>query len=406
MVKFKSIINIIEVVVTLYLFICVNPFLLWVVWPPIINIPLFLCIIISTLFLLSYNKLVISFSRVLISFCVFVFCLYMTTSVLGHSFDLGKFMSFTSLGLLCFYPSSIYLNVFNKYKKALKFFCIASLIVFVLVLVKLEPPFYKIPAFSVVMKSLNAYYKLYGVVVSSTNTMYNIAGFSIGRICGPFLEPGHFAIYLGITVFIDKVIYNKISTLFIIVGILTFSPAFIFFLFFVISYDIIKNKNISKVYLKWFVFSLPIIAVLLTNDKVIDQLEYLIIGRNFESNGFDFNSVIDDRAGKRSMAVYNRFAGTPDVYFGKGVEFVEELGVLSDLRGMIFKFGILGLVLSMFIWLSMLRNIIGKLLIYYVIAIITLIASHRSWMLESPYIYIMILILIYLYENYNSNVVK
>ncbi|WP_434576146.1 hypothetical protein [Riemerella anatipestifer] len=296
--------------------------------------------------------------------------------------------------------------MFNKYKKALKFFCIASLIVFVLVLVKLEPPFYKIPAFSVVMKSLNAYYKLYGVVVSSTNTMYNIAGFSIGRICGPFLEPGHFAIYLGITVFIDKVIYNKISTLFIIVGILTFSPAFIFFLFFVISYDIIKNKNISKVYLKWFVFSLPIIAVLLTNDKVIDQLEYLIIGRNFESNGFDFNSVIDDRAGKRSMAVYNRFAGTPDVYFGKGVEFVEELGVLSDLRGMIFKFGILGLVLSMFIWLSMLRNIIGKLLIYYVIAIITLIASHRSWMLESPYIYIMILILIYLYENYNSNVVK
>ena len=52
-------------------------------------------------------------------------------------------------------------------------------------------------------------------------------GGGLERICGVFAEPGHFGIYLGLMLAIEKFnFYEKRNLLLLITGFLTFSTAF------------------------------------------------------------------------------------------------------------------------------------------------------------------------------------
>lgn len=391
--------TLIEIIVVTLLFFSLNPFLFWIIWPAILNLPLFVLIIISTLYLITKGSLSITWSRLTFSMLLILFSLYAFTPILGHSWDIGKLIYFFSAALVSFYPHQLLINIFLKFRRLMIFFCIFSLAVFFITLTGIQLPYYKIPGFSVVMTSLDAYYKLYGVVVSSTNTIYNFSGITIARICGPFLEPGHFAIYLGIVSFFEKALFDRRSPIIIATTILTFSPAALFFIVLIYGYDWFNPKGIIKNIIPASALVLFATMIFFLLDQGLqDSVKFLIFDRNFSSNTTDVSSILDERAGKTALPAYENFRQSQEVYFGRGVEAVANLGVLSDIRGLIFKFGLIGLSLSSALWLSVLTFIRNVKVLFLVLAIIILIGVHRSWMFESIFVYMIMFIG---YQNYN-----
>lgn len=391
-INIKRVLSKIEYINVFYLFISLNPFLLWVIWPPIFTVSIFILSILSFFFLLSNDKIVVTRSRFLFSGVVLFFGLYLSLPIFRGDFDLGRLLNFFILSMLIFYDSQLLINIYTKMRKLFYFFCICSIVVFLLVLFKLEPPYYTIPGFSVVMQNLGTYYKLYGLVVSSTNTIYSFGGLNIMRICGPFLEPGHFGIYLGILSVFDKLIFKKVSIVFIITGLLTFSPGFLFFLGLILLVDIFIFKKIKGVLMYMSFVGILLLGLFSLNSDIRDELFYLTIGRNFSESSSDVLAVLDDRAGKHALRVYNDYLDSVDVYLGRGVSYLEDLGVLSDYRGIVFVYGYIGFILCLIVCLSLHKVVEKKELRIISLLIIALIISHRSWMLNSTFIYAIIFI--------------
>lgn len=387
--KLASIIGVIA------LFISLNPFLLWIVWPGYINIPVFVAVIGVTILLMITDLLEITSIKLFFAFFSFLFMLQLGTSLFsGREFELGKIITFLSLICIVSFNSKILLNIFLKFRKLIIFFCWISVIVFFLTLIGVNLPFYKIPGFGVVMTNSyeGSFYKLYGLVVSSTNTVYEVGGLTIARICGPFMEPGHFSIYIGMLLIFEKIIFNKLSKVLIITGALTFSPTFLIFLVFAWLYEMLYLKKYTYIF-KYFLFLLiPVSVIFFLMDDIKDEIVYLFIGRNFETSGLSLFELLDDRAGKTALHFYNNFKDTPAIWYGKGVEYVANFGVLSDWRGMVFKYGIIGLILSVFLLICVPFFSNKKLDRLIITLIVITIYLHRSWMFENSFIYLFLII--------------
>src|SRR5690554_6854962 len=312
----------------------------------------------------------------------------------GREFELGKIIIFLSLICILSFNANILLSIFLKFRKLIIFFSWVSLIVFFLTLIGVSLPYHKIPGFGIVMTNSHegSFYKLYGLVVSSTNTVYEVGGLTIARICGPFMEPGHFSIYIGLLLIFEKIVLNKLSKIFIITGALTFSPTFLIFLALSWLYEMLYYKKYSNIF-KYVLFLLiPVSLIFIFLDDIKDELVYLFIGRNFERSGLSLTELLDDRAGKSALTFYNYFKETPAVWYGKGVEYLEDIGVLSDYRGMIFKYGIVGFGLSILMLLCIPFFSDKKLERVIVTLIILTIYLHRSWMFENSFIYLFLII--------------
>ncbi|MFG0590566.1 hypothetical protein ACF8C4_05415 [Myroides odoratimimus] len=385
-----------SIVGVFFLFLAMNPFLLWIVWPVLINIPMFLVLISLFLVLIRFDETVISYSRVILAFLALLFLIHLGTPFLGNpGWEIGKISSFLGFICLIFFSDKIIFQIFLKFRYLLKIISWFALVVFIITAVGVELPYYKIPAFTLVMENSfkgEAFYKLYGLVVSSTNTVYSFGGMNIARICGPVQEPGHFAIYLGVLVFFEKIIFNKISKIFIIVGILTFSPNFLIILFISFLNDLFTKKGFNNS-LKYIIGAVVLfISLLISSEEVREEVMYLVVGRNFGEGIMGVSDVLDNRAGKVALSFYNRFSGTYEIWYGKGIDNLQQFGVLSDYRGMIFKFGIIGLVLSFLMVFNIVSNINNKLYKFLLSLIILIIYLQRSWMFESTFIYAFLVI--------------
>lgn len=396
MISKKSILNAAVIIGVIYLFMALNPFIFWILWPGYINFPLFLGVIAITLVLIKIEWTRFTSKKLFFAIPIFLFMVHIGTSLIGGAgFNAGKLMSFTSLICILFFSSSLHLRIFEGFRKLMLFFSWFSILVFSIILIGIDLPYYKIPAFTLVMENSyggESFYKLYGFVVSSTNTVYNIGGLSVARICGPFQEPGHFAIYLGIVLLFEKMIYNKLSKGFVIAGILTFSPNFFIIFFIILLYDVIYSEN-KKPYMLYTISALLFTSfLLLVSPEVKDELFYLTIGRNFDQSGTDIASILDDRAGKQTLAFYEKFINSNYFLYGRGVEFMEQFGVLSDWRGMILKYGLIGLLFSLIACIRILTFATKPGIKLIVSLIILLIYLQRSWMFESPFMYLFLII--------------
>lgn len=394
----------------LALFISLNPFILWILWPAYVNIPVFLAVIGITILLMLIKQLDITAIKLVFFFFTFFLMLQVGTPLFsGRGFEVGKVMTFISLMCILSFKPDILLNIFLKFRKLIIFFCWFSVIVFVITLVGINLPYYKIPAFSVVMKSSHegSFYMLYGLVVSSTNTIYQFGGMTIARVCGPFLEPGHFSIYIGMILIFEKIIFNKFSKILLVTGVLTFSPTFLIFIVVAWFYEMMYLKKYSYIF-KYVLFLLiPVSLIFIFLDDIKDELVYLFIGRNFERSGLSLTELLDDRAGKSALTFYNYFKETPAVWYGKGVDYVANFGVLSDWRGMVFKYGIIGLFFSLLMLICVPFFTDKKLERLIITMIIIIIYLHRSWMFESSFIYLFLIIGLIsksVYDNIEENV--
>src|SRR5690554_3674904 len=377
------------------LFTSLNPFLLWIVWPGYINIPVFVAVLIVTILLMVMKSLEITGTKLAFSFFAFFFMLQLGTSLFsGREFELGKIIIFLSLICILSFNANILLSIFLKFRKLIIFFSWVSLIVFFLTLIGVSLPYHKIPGFGIVMTNSHegSFYKLYGLVVSSTNTVYEVGGLTIARICGPFMEPGHFSIYIGMLLIFEKIVLNKVSKVLIITGALTFSPTFLIFLVFAWLYEMLYLKKYTYIF-KYFLFLLiPVSIMFFLLDDIKDEIVYLFIGRNFEASGLSLFDVLDDRAGKTALHFYNNFKETPSVWYGKGLEYMANLGVLSDWRGMVFKYGIIGFGFSLLMTICIPFFSDKKLERLIISLIILIIYLHRSWMFENSFLYLFLII--------------
>ncbi|WP_035337077.1 hypothetical protein, partial [Dokdonia sp. PRO95] len=378
----KSLNNYVVNLNVLILFVILNPFIMWVISPLYINICLLGSSFLALFYLASSGLIVITIKRLMFFFLGLIFTLYITTKFILPESNIGKLIHFSLMLGIFFYPSNLLFKVFVKFRKALIFFCYVSVIIFFITLIGIELPYYKIDAFSLVMKSLNAYYRLYGVVVSSTNTVYDLGSFTIMRVCGPFLEPGHFAIYIGFTMILEKFFFNRINNIFIIASLLTFSPSIIFFFALLFAYHNYYAFNL-KSFLTYSLIAMSISLLTVSISTVVqEQLLYLLVGRNLESsdNGGGLTELLDDRAGKQALVAYRQYVRTDESLFGKGVKYLENFGVLSDYRGLIFKFGYIGFSLVILLYLVILFSGTSQKMKLMLLAISFIIILHRSWM--------------------------
>jgi hypothetical protein len=404
--KIKKIASIIG---AFFLFLTLNPFIIWISYPPFINISLLFLVVITTLTLNSCGLIEITKVKLSIAFLILLFMIQISTPLFGGaSFDLGKLMHFSGLLLIIFFSPQLHLEIFMMFRKLMIFFAVSSVIVFLTTFVRIELPYYKIPGFSLVMTRSfpGSFYKLYGVVVTASHSENIIGGFKIARSCGPFLEGGHYAIYLGIIMFLEKILFNKVTKVFIVASIFTFSPTVLFFLGLIFIYDVLfiqKGKKLLPYSIAGLLFIGFIISV---SGELGNQIYYILIESKLESaESNSLNAILNDRAGKDALDAYESFKNTSDVYFGKGLHELEDLGVLSDYRGLIYVYGYIGFFLCLFASLYLSINVIknNHLRIFFILSVI-LIISHRSWMMNSIFIYAIFIIASTSKKYLNNNI--
>lgn len=371
-----------------FLILAMNPFILWLTWPPLLNFPVYIAVIICFLGLLSLGKINITPFRMAIFILTILLTSHITLPILSGNTDLGRFYSFFVLSLIFLFPNNVLILIYNYFIKFIKIISLFSVIIFGFTAF-VELPHFIIKNSTLILENTDYYYKLYGFIVSSTNTSYNFGGITISRICGIFPEPGHFATYLGAITLIEKLIYNKLSKVILICGVLTFSPVFYVSLILIVLYNFIVKKSFKSIrnylFLICFLFSLSF----LLPQSFIDQIYELAIGRNL---GDGVESRLDERANQLALESYFSFSKTSEVWVGKGVAFVEELGIFSDFRGFIFKYGIIGLVLSLLLCFVLLKKSVSIKFLFLFVPFVLLIYIQRSWMFGSIYIYLLLLL--------------
>lgn len=378
MIKSNSVINQASIIGVIYLFLSFNPFILWLL-PARGVFSIISLLTIGVFYLLLANRLLIISFKKLLFVCLFIpFTIYITLHLPSNDIVWWKFIYFMPLFFIFFFPHEVFVKIFLIFRKLIIFFSLISIIVFILVFFNIDLPYYRIDL------RPTSYFKIYGLVVSSSNTIYELFGYTIARVCGPFLEPGHFAIYIGITLSIEKIYLNKISIIPIIAGILTFSPAFYLIFIFLILFDLIARKRIKLLIIS-SILAITLFSLVITNKNVKDALFYIAIGRNMSESG---QMELDTRVGSWASYAWDDFIKDGNIFWGNGFRSLDDIGALSDYRGIIFRFGIIG-----FTWVILL---IASFAFSYkkrtgilMIPIIILVFLHRAWMFDSAYIYIL-----------------
>ena len=380
----------------IYIFLSINPLFLWNIKASIIYFLLVVSLL--PIFYLLYKSNVITITRnnTVLAGLILLFIADISLPIFGHEFRWAKILLFMPLITIISYPYHLQIKIFKYFDKLIVFFSIISIIFFILFLSGMDfdtLPYYKLDGFTVPMRRGNHFYRIYGLITVPTNVIYKFQGVMFTRVCGPFQEPGHFAVILSFVILIEKILYKKIKNILIITGILTFSPVFIITLFIIELYNIFIIKKINiKIYTS--ILIILISGFFLIGEQNRDHIWYLTIGRNFEKKHVSpksNNSLLNQRLLESTIIEYDKFISSSEIITGKGARYLKNIGVMSDFRGLIFKFGLIGLflVLSIFSSLFLISN---KQVFFLLAPLILLIFIHRVWMFESPYIYVFILL--------------
>ncbi|WP_321307511.1 hypothetical protein [Marinifilum fragile] len=308
----------------------------------------------------------------------------MTVPLFGHELLPGKIIIFLPLALLLFLSHEELYGIFKVWKKILIFFSLYALVIYVLFALGIDIPHWKIKNSEYIPATIRDmhYYRVYGFVVSSTNTLVQMGGLVIQRICGPFAEPGHFAIYLGFTIFIDRLRGNKMNIILLITGFLTLSAAFAIILVIIELYRLTIEKRFNlKLYLS--ILFVILLLGMFKGKEIKEAIIYNIIERH---------SDLDKRSPKAVRAKFESFMRSSKVFTGLGIKDMQSFGgSLSDPRGMIAKFGLIGLFLSLTIIFLLVFRLEMKYAIF-LFAAVMMVYMHRVWMFENTSIYTFIIL--------------
>lgn len=376
--------------ISFYIFISLNPYFRWLIPNEIFYfLFLFTTLVLTTqLYFKVKNGIVIDKWKTRVFYAIGVFVLYFTTSLV-HDMRWGHFLWFLPFMSIVFYNSYIIQKGYQYFKKIMFWFTLFALLYWILNTLNISVPYFSYhPDFRY---SDNDYYRIYGPAISLYSGSYPVGGvYGIERITGIFAEPGHYGLYLGCILAIDRFNFvSKENQIFILTGILTFSTAFYGILFLGLIYRLFVDKKLSKgIQRILLLLSFSFIVGFLFGGDAFKELTY---GRVLKDDNSDVFDMVESRTSDRFVDTFNEFSTTSDVILGFGYFGHESSIQTTNWRGLVYRFGIVGLIVLVFLTVT----IVGKAEIYYSIllfAIIVLILSHRSYLLYVPWAYILIFI--------------
>ena len=385
-------IKLISVNLGLLLFFALHPYPRWFMPEGLFQIVFLFTTTISSIELRRNIRkgLVVDKYRIGICIAAVTFLLFFTTPIV-HDFRIGHFAYF-----LIFY---------NSYKFLKKLFIIISVFAIVFwVLNAMGVPliYYKCtPAFRT--ESVLDNYRIYGPVLSLYRGNMPIGG-GIERICGVFAEPGHFGIYIGLMLAIEKFnFYEKRNLLLLITGFLTFSTAFYGIFCLGVLYKLLKYKRITTDIIRIVaVLFFTAITLLFFSDRFVET----IYGRVVENKREEVSGVVDlldNRVPDSHITKFESFIHSHDALVGLGYDNDEMVG--TNWRGVVYRFGIIGTVIMLLLIFSIARK--GSMKYGFLLAAIALlIVAHRAYLMFSPAIYMMLLTAVYVNRTKESFIIK
>lgn len=381
---------------SLYAFILCNPYLKWVLSNELLGLFFLVTSSLLTIILIYKNRIIQESKRNLIFIVFLLYILYFSTPII-HDVRLGQLVWSIPFVYSLYYNKEIIYNSFTFLKKIFYWISIFALIFWVLNMIHIPIPYYKfVPDFRY---NSNDYYKIYGLAISLYSGNLPVGGeFGIERITGVFAEPGHFGIYLGLLLAGDNFDFNnKDNKVLIAAGFLTFSTAFYsIILLGIIYYLFIEKKFYKKINKIIFIIALAIgVGISIWGEAFTE----LILGRVLYDKNSEVKSIeeiVDSRISNKYIEDFTYFVKSDNVYFGMGYYDIQEMPT-TNWRGLIYRFGITGLVLLFILVLVIIKT--SDIKFSFILTIIfIIILSHRSYLLYTPCIYF----LIYLSSfNYN-----
>ena len=389
---------------TIWLFVVLDSYIVWNPLAPVVRIIPALVIIVGTLGM--PNKLIIKNSSLILSLLTAFYFFWVILSLSGSIGPvIRRVLEIVPMLCIIMWPTVLILKTYRIVRKVILFFAIGSAIVSILILLGFGErlPHLILPPREALHVRTEMVYYLYGFFIADC---YATRGVNC-RACGMLQEPGHFAIVLGFIYIIERLCYKnkKINFWIVLSGVLTFSSAFILIAFFTEIHQLFEWKKLKKV-----LITLPVIAIGLVvvynylPSDIKDEVEFLAYGRNLESVIEAYNDTssligaLDERANDDSIAEYENMS-TIQYIVGKGP--MDEDGMLSDYRGLIYMVGLVGAILSIIIYLLILHKTPIKLKIALGFAFF-LVFIHRSWMFISPYIFFLAFLAVCIYNLYNA----
>lgn len=263
---------------------------------------------------------------------------------------------------------------FNKLRTIFYYITLSSIISWCLFLLDFPFPVIEIPQ-SYRPQETDKYFLYYGFCYLNSQVQ-NIGGITVMRNVGWFGEPGHFGIYLCMFLIGQKYIFKgKINRTFIVGILTTMSLASILLL---IIITLIKSRAHHFIF---FSVILLIIFLLIPQDVL-----YSLILIKFKSE----NVLLD-----RSLLPLNLLdLDLISLFFGYGSDFLSSNGYYSsDMRGFIFKYGLISILLSLipvlyiswYLYFQVCRNYAYLLAVFFMF-----IFLHRSWMIDTLYMWFFI----------------
>lgn len=379
-----------HIIACLWLFTALNSFIVWNSYEFQIRFLSFIGVFISTIYLFGLRKTEVRGKlAALLSFgiCFLWMLILFESNVFGK---INLVLRFLPVIMLILWPEKLHYNIYELFRKCVLFFAAGSIIVDLLYLLGLigYVPYFDLEAQSSLHERSGIFYRIYICIVTNYPIFYVIP-----RACGFLQEPGHFAVVLGYIYITDSFIQKKRNLLLIVCGLLTFSSNFI--LMFVIAevYNLVNIRKIGKIIVGVIVFLFVVIFVSRSlNDSVKEKVMFLSYGRNLESVFDAFSSsrsldeALNERINKSGEMAWSKI-NESNIWTGLFGEMDEDV-ILSDYRGAILRYGLIGLFLMVLTFFIIPIKLPIKQHLQLLLFLI-LVMLHRSWMFFSPYLYYM-----------------
>jgi hypothetical protein len=386
-----------------WLFVVLDSFFIWNSYENIIKLLACIFVVVST-FYCSYRHLLhVYFSNLLIAISVALFYLWLTVRVdMTFASQIVRACMFIPLLLMLFWPRQVIVDIYELFRKLIVFFAFGSISVSILYILGLNSfvPHYELQPQSALHERLGYVYYVYGCFVIVHDALSSI----LPRANGMLQEPGHFAIILGFVYLVERLLNKKPNIIMIICGILTFSPNFILLLFLAEFYNAIRRKMLLKVFgfvlaaICFFVF-----LFFMLPKSLQDEFYFLIFERNMEfvidalmSSG-SLSDALNERTNQSGLSYF--YSLRPDEIW-TGIAVHDDSIILSDYRGLILNIGILGLLLLIFVMLSLVYKV-PFMIKFSFLCMLILVVLHRSWMFYSPYLIYMVYMATVVLKNHD-----
>lgn len=370
-----------------WLFLCLDPFILWLFPQSPIYFLALVLVAFSTLQFYSNKVLQISYYRIFLALAILGLSLYL----LLRSYTLGVIFQFIPFLLIVFWNNKALSGVYKYFRYVIMFFAALAIINSLLLLAGITLPYMLIPARSAAHNLSDISLRLHGLVVTNYQMLKDVND-SFVRACGPLQEGGHFGIILGFILLIDVFIGQRINWILLIAGLFTFSPAFIILLLLRFAYTILNSdRKLNKIAFVVLVFFLVLTSFFLFPDRLQKDISYSIYERNLErvihsAEEQGLMQALSERTSLEGENLYKQFLKADALTTSFGIGKMDKDIVLSDFRYNIVRLGYVGFFLIIILGALSVKS--KKKSISFILSIsFLLVLVHRAWMLESTYIF-------------------